>query len=427
MSRIVVMKSLTVFLSCFLLITAFSCNQAEEVEVNGTVVQTNDHLKVIKVWGTHEERGFAYGYLMAEEIEEAYTGYAQPYLGKYYSMAKKLVKSPESFKIEEKYLTEAKAMLEGMKAAGIDVDEMDEWDLILFNSLLDVFGFAYQFQQMGNGCSSLMNWGEATRGTDLDGKSVISRHVDWGAEPALVNNNAIVVHIPSEEDEQPWMMVGYAGQIGVLSGVNKSGLGAFQQVVIDGNHGNASFGKQYEPIWFTLRDALEKKDPNQDGRHNVEDIKHEIKQNTSGYADGYIITSIAPSTEKEDHLISMVAEIAPGAPHISIRSTERDDQLPGQNLYSANNQIGRKDANNYCSRYESTINAVGTGKGISAEKNWEILRDSSNCEDMFWDNVQMMQYIPELHRFKLSYYEDGKHAFMNKPVELDLKELFGED
>ncbi len=41
-----------------------------------------------------------------------------------------------------------------------------------------------------------MSWGDATIGTCLDGKSVISRHLDWTPDPAITENQAIVIHIP---------------------------------------------------------------------------------------------------------------------------------------------------------------------------------------------------------------------------------------
>ncbi len=78
-----------------------------------------------------------------------------------------------------------------------------------------------------------MNWGEATVGTDLDGCSVISRHADDVLIPVIVNNAVIVIHIPSEEDLQPWLLIGYAGDMAPYSGISSSGLSIFSTVLDD--------------------------------------------------------------------------------------------------------------------------------------------------------------------------------------------------
>ena len=42
--------------------------------VNGDTL-TVDGKKILKIWGTHSERGYAYGYLMAENIKDVFEGY----------------------------------------------------------------------------------------------------------------------------------------------------------------------------------------------------------------------------------------------------------------------------------------------------------------------------------------------------------------
>jgi len=56
-----------------------------------------------------------------------------------------------------------------------------------------------------------------TKGTDLDGKSVISHHLDWAALPVIINNFIVAFHIPSEKDEQPWVNIGFAGLMSSVS------------------------------------------------------------------------------------------------------------------------------------------------------------------------------------------------------------------
>ncbi len=296
--------------------------------VQGVLLSDTGNISIIKVWGTHIERGFATGYLLGEKIKSIYTGYIVPAFGSYLSTAKTIVEQGQHLKFDSVYIEEAKAVVNGMSFAGIDVSGFDYRDVLVANSFLDLQNLSYfQNLQLDNGCSSLMSWGEATIGTELEGKSVIARHLDWSANASIINNQAMVIHVPSEADEQPWLLIGFAGQISVLSGVNSSGLSAFQHMLSDFS-GAGTLNKAYEPVWFSLRKALEKKDFNNDDQQNVFDIKDVLLQNQNGYADGYIVTALASSEAIEDSLIAMVAELAPNLLRFSYRGNEYADNMP---------------------------------------------------------------------------------------------------
>jgi len=407
----------SIFLSCFF---AF-CAKNPPLSVNGEIVRTEENIKIIKLWGSHEERGFAYGYLIGDDILKVHNQYIKPLFRGLYKDAKVLLQDSSSFKIPNQYIVEAKGIVAGMKAKGIEMDGFDEWDLLLSNSFLDVMGFAYTLSQGKHGCSSLISWGEATKGTDLDGQAVISRHVDWSADGALIKNNVVVIHIPSEKNEQPWAMIGFSGQMSALSGVNQNGVGAFQHMVFTSSSSSALF-QGYEPIWFSLRKGIETKDHNQDGTDDINDIKSVIESNKNGYADSFIVSVIGNS--QEDNSAAMIAEIDPKKPYYSFRGNEYADSIPGDNLYTANSEFKRKAKNVYCSRYETTIGAIGNGKNIDPEANWNLMRDHSNCAELGFDNVQFMQFVPSELQLKLAVYKNGKHAYLNEPLEIDLRLLF---
>jgi len=409
------------FVSLFLCSSLTFYGSSNSVPINGEIVRTEENVKIIKVWGTHRERGFAYGYLLGEDILTVHNEYITPLFRNLYEDAKALIQDTTSFKIPNQYVIEAKGIVAGMKAKGVDVDNFDEWDLLLSNSFLDVMGFAYTLSQGKHGCSSLISWGDATKGTDLDGKSIISRHLDWSADASLIENNVVVIHIPSEKGEQPWAMIGFAGQMSALSGVNQQGVGVFQHVVFTSSSSSELF-QGYEPIWFSLRKGIESKDYNHDGQDDVNDIKSVIEENKNGYADSFIISAIANS--QNDKAVAIIAELDPKAPFYSFRGNDYTDSIPGDNLYTANSEIKRKDKNIFCSRYESTRSAIGGGENIDSHKNWELSRDHSNCEELGWDNVQFMQFIPNDLLLKLAVYKNGKHAFQNEPIEIDLNSLF---
>ncbi|MBP7077258.1 MAG: hypothetical protein KBB11_09455 [Bacteroidales bacterium] len=411
-----------IILSIFLF---FFFQQIFAQTINGEVLYSDDQFEVIVVHGTHSERGYAVGFLLADRIADIFNSYLLPAFGSYYETGRMLIQTDAHISIDDDYKTEAEAMADAINDAGVMEMEVDYVDILLANSFLDLQNFVGKDLGLDNGCSSFINWGEATQGTSLNGTPVISRHLDWSNQQAIIRNQVLVVHIPSEENLQPWLLIGFAGQMSVLSGLNASGVAVMQHVLSDVN-ASASFSKGYEPIWFSLRKAIECDDFNNDGNNDALDIDSVAMQNHYGYADSYIITGVAGSYIGENERAATIIEVAPASPYATVRNTDYDDNIPGTNLYAANYAIARNNAQHYCTRYNGVKNNMGDGTMIGIEENWNIMLDySSMCALHTSGNIQFMQYIPSLHELRLSYHTlDGDQACENEAVIFDTDVLF---
>ena len=151
---------------CFLIlivlqITIFSFAQ----QINGLIQFEDEQFKIVKVWGTHEERGYAVGYLLAEDIDDLFDNYLLPAFGSYYSTARTLLTTDAHIKIDSIYIYEAMAMAEGINETGIMSMTVDHIDILLANSFLDFQNFLSKGLGLDNGCSSFINWGDATAGS----------------------------------------------------------------------------------------------------------------------------------------------------------------------------------------------------------------------------------------------------------------------
>lgn len=390
-------------------------------QVNGVVISDTSNIKVVKVWGTHYERGFAYGYLCSGEIYTVFHNYILPNYGTLLPIAKALIGTPGNFTIDSIYITEGKAMVDGLAAAGVDTTDISYLDLFAVNFMTDLQGF-YSFKEGGvQNCSSLMNWGEATMGTDLNGKSVIAHHLDaTSLASAITTNQVVIIHIPSETDEQPWMLTGTAGQMSASQALNIKGLTAFLNTV---EGFSAEGGKGYEPVTLAMRKGLEQKDYNNDGFDNVNDIRDALSSNTNGYASGFIICTLAPSTAVEDSLIAMVAELTPELPYTTFRYNNYPDSIDGDNLYAANDMVKRNDAQIYCSRYlnvSQEINNTYNGINIGSDDNWDIMKSKSIQST----NLQFIQVIPEECVFKMAVSHNAHPAYQSAPQEFNFCNLF---
>ena len=230
----------------------------------------------------------------------------------------------------------------------------------------------------------------------------------------------MVIHFPSEPGEVPWLLIGFSGQISVLSGISSNRIAAFQHMMSDVSP-TAPFNKAFEPVWFSMRKALEADDFNSDGLDDTNDVHDALLANVNGYADGYIVASLAPSSAGGDSLTGVIAELASAAPLHTFRSCCYNDSIMGENIYAANSAIARNNVHHYCSRYLNVIPEVGTGSDISSSLNWSILRDFSNSGS---GNIQFMQYIPEESILRLSLYHSGTPAYLNDSLQFDTDSLF---
>jgi hypothetical protein len=388
--------------------------------VNGEILSDTNNVTIVKLWGTSEERGFAYGYLLGDKmLDEVLKEFMIPFWGDAWPAVKDLIEEGLCFHIDSVYQDEAKAMVNGAGAAGFDTTGITYIDVLAGNLWHDLGGF-FTKSKSGSFCSTFMNWNDATVGTDLDGCSVISRHADWPPAAVLVNNAVIIIHIPSEENLQPWLMIGIAGDMAPYSGLNSSGLTLYLNG-LGGQIWYPGYNLGYESIRFTFRKVLESGDYNQDSVNNMLDIYDAISSNTQGYSNGHIISALAPSTAIYDSLIALVAEVAPQEPFITFRTNSYNDTLPGDNLYAANSQIKRNNSRQYCTRYLNIVDNMGPGTDIGSQQNWELMRDFSNGGT---SNLMFMQYIPEWNQLKLSVHQNGAGAYLHDPITYDVSEFF---
>jgi len=148
--------------------------------VKGEILSDTNNVTVVRVWGTSEERGFAYGYLVGDRMIDVLEGFSIPYWGAWgnWINVKSVITGGVSFSIDPVYWNEARAMMDGATAAGHNPSGYDSVDVMAANLINDIYGWAFTKGKSGFHCSTFMNWNDATSGTNLDGCSVISRHME---------------------------------------------------------------------------------------------------------------------------------------------------------------------------------------------------------------------------------------------------------
>lgn len=400
------MKNIIFIVALFFMTTGTGISK-----INGDTL-SSDNLKIIKVWGTHEQRGYAYGFLLAEQIAEMLDDYIIQYGFSGNLMSYEMVKSwfKANFEIEDKYKIETQAILNGIKDAGflprfkqIYLRDPDAYDLIAANAIVEL---ATQL-----GCSALASWGESTQNDpELNGELIITRNLDWEIHPALYRNSLLTIAMPSEPDEQNWVSIGYCGLIGALSGMNESRVGLFLNV---GNVHLTDEAKKFHPVFFATRNGLEMKDYNGDGRSSTEDLVSSVGDRNQ--MSGFII-NVVNSISAGDSAIVIECNAQRG---ISVRTLSDNTYEKGKNLI-ATNHFRKLYAPESCYRYAATTAALSVNSDITVARSWEVLTASAGIPA----TLQTMSYIPSQGWLRLSLATPTLRAYQNISHHFLLDELF---
>ena len=250
--------------------------------IEATTISTQ---KYLQLWGSHYEMGYAYGFLLGEEIManlmrvaigttmwQSYTPSEwENILIPYYN---------SHFTVPQKYQDEAQGLCDGCTAKGVSLyhpaltRDINATDILCLTILADVDYFM--------GCSSVSGWGESTISDDtLNGGLIISRNYDLSPSlyTTLGNTSLTIAFSPTSPGEQQLAVVTLAGFLLSYSGVNSAGIGACLNLM---NHPDTGYiaPNSLVPIGLSMRNALETIDPDSNGTNDIYDIVHTIERST---------------------------------------------------------------------------------------------------------------------------------------------------
>ncbi len=392
------------------------CAATAPCQVNGTL-EVVDEKPILTVWGTHAERGHAQGYLQGEEGKEIFEDYIVGYICSGSSFIYAYVRSHYlgNYTVDAKYVEEAEGMIGGMVDAGISLysgalgRNIDATDMLVSNAIVDLstLSLAGAF-----GCSSTSSWGASTIADPLiAGHLVITRHLDWTKHPVLTDNPLLVVHLPAESDEQPWISIGYAGLFGVLSGVSESGVSAFLNM---GNYDLGATGSPFHPILLSVRNGVEAADYDGDGEHAPADIVAAIEDRTRSVG-----TIVHATTDGVAGPSPVIIE-SNNENGVVVRTQADNAMVPGDNL-AATNHFRVLYPPVYCNRYEAIADSLTANADISCARSWSFMAGAAGS---FTSNVQCIQYVESegILRWAMDTYTEP--AYDQRWTEFDVADLF---
>ncbi|MBT3252988.1 MAG: T9SS type A sorting domain-containing protein [Candidatus Marinimicrobia bacterium] len=379
-------------------------------DVNGDVSTING-VEVVRLWGTHYERGYAQGYLMPEKVEETFTGFALDNFFAYYDIDYPTARQfyLDNYVLEQKYIDEAMGTIDGMAAAdyslyneslGRDLDHLD-WLVmagITEYAFMPTLAGVPSYENIH--CSTLSSWGSATMDDpELRGAMVVTRNFDWFTENYSNEQYNITIHYPSEEGELNWIQPNFSpGALNVYGAINELGFAVFNN---DGNmYSNSNITNLY-PSQLAWRNCIEMEDGNGDGSNDLSDFVWQRDQHTYLYPS--IVTCVSPDS-------AIILETNNSG--VTQRSVVDNVVINGNNL-AATNHFRELYAPTACSRFSNIKDSLNANSNITIERSWDMMGAAAGVSF----NQQKIEYIPAHNILKYAYVgADGTPAYQMEPA-----------
>jgi len=185
---------------------------------------TGEGYSVVKVWGSHQEMGYAQGFLFAKEIVAA-ADEVKSTIGALYGTARQTM-GAAVWKPAGPIDDELAGIVAGVKAA-LPSATVDALDLKVASTYGD---WAYI------ACRSHSSWGSFVSGST---KTLSTRRLDFSAPIKAVKHHVLLARIPSDGSVK-WLNLGWVGFITSVTGVNEYGtlasLHDYQSKFVVGAH-----------------------------------------------------------------------------------------------------------------------------------------------------------------------------------------------
>ncbi len=243
--------------------------------VNGYMAELGGH-RIMRLWGSNYEMGYAHGSLIPEEIIhviEIYSIRAPEGDTLDYDWKRDYIL--ETFDFPDELLEESQGVYDALVDSGVSLHvdllgrDLDHGDLLTFIAMRDIAGLF---------CTTLAAWNTTTSmDPGLQGEMAVAHNTDFRLyqfDPFFGGSNGLIIaYEPDDPDKQRFISVTFPGFIGIVSGMNESGIG------LTTNRGGYEFDlfavdpeeTQDIGVWST-RQSLAQADYNGDEVNSIQDV-----------------------------------------------------------------------------------------------------------------------------------------------------------
>lgn len=408
------------FLFAALIVAAVATTPAWAAPVNGAF-RTVSGIRVLHIWGTHREMGYAHGYLLGAQIVDLFDRIFVPLVGGADYMEANRDKFLERFEMPAWHTEEVEGIIEGIAASGASlyVDalgrDLDAVDLATMDALSDIRTL-YE-------CASFAAWNDSTStDTVLQGESALARNLDWWApdgEPYTLAKNTLIIG-REPDDARATLMVGFTGLSGCYSCMNEAGVATTRMM---SNHGTMpwqmDFSRPFTPLNIVMRDALEAEDVDGDEASTVDDLVAAL--GASARSSAYNIMAVGRAADGRE---PAVVEI--NNKEMAVRVASDEPGLP-TTVLGATNHMRKLYSPIPDSRYLGMkADVLGWSGVLTLERMWVVLQTMYD-EWLTGATTQSMIFVPFNRTVAISYTDETALAPFKAPTWLAWDDIFDPD
>lgn len=211
--------------SLFCIVLTACSALGQDAAPKGRIEDLGSGLQLLRTWGTPAERGYAHGFLLAEQVAAVGIaefgarfgrGAGKAILEVARSSVDRLIEYPDDV------LQELEGLFRGLRASGVDrrIEALDRdfdfTDLKVANAL-DVFGLM--------GCSGVTVWGDRAVG----GGVLTGRNFDWPLTGRHMLDGTVLL-VQHLSDGRATASVTWPGYVPVVTGISRAGVATFLHV-----------------------------------------------------------------------------------------------------------------------------------------------------------------------------------------------------
>ena len=199
----------------------------EVPQVNGLLEEVSG-VRVLKLWGSRQEMGYAHGYLLADQIqgmvEDLLFGHLLEKAASNVTYEGVVDRLHKYILWPEGYEDEMKAMIEGMEAKLGELPVIQHQSMKLGSKRLDadmlaILNASRDLVDISTECSAFAAWGDLTG----DGQTRAGGNSDRASDGAIISKYTLVI-VRNPDDGLKSVNAGFVGFLGFSRGMNEAGV-----------------------------------------------------------------------------------------------------------------------------------------------------------------------------------------------------------
>lgn len=390
-------------------------------DLNGSVEYIGE-IRVLNLWGSWADMGYAHGYLLGPDIKEVFENYFLEMVGGAPNF--EIVRGffLAYFDIPSVFQEYTQSMVTGASdTVSIYSDSLgrniDYIDICVVSATPDLSALAGVKAFM---CSSVSSWGEATEeDPELAESPAVSRNLDYYIDTGrlILNNNILFTFDP--DSGQDWIAIGFPGFAGCLSGMNESGISACLNM---GNKsGTSQFTTLFVPICMAQAIGLSDQDFNGSGTCDAEDMKDALTE--WNRCNSYDIHTVADRSLAGEDSSSIVVEVNNHIGYAFRYSTDEPDIAPCRMILTNHHRVLYPPVT--CARYARLMDSLTTDPDVTLDRLWNFMGAVGYpAIPGVGGTIQTMIFMPEQLKTGLAFSTISTPSYEQIPEWIEWSDIF---